>query len=149
MKQGDTFTIEGFYERRTFWQWLRREPKQPQEFIVCKMAELARTRGMFHLAAECDCPQCHDVPIVEGKTFTIQNIHEAVTIARSWAKNPYPIDKRLLAAIKVVADNAGEKRYAFNYVNHALELIGDYTGEDENVINAHGLLCNAKAELER
>jgi len=31
---GDKFTIAGRYKRRSFLQWLRREPKQLQEYIV-------------------------------------------------------------------------------------------------------------------
>lgn len=37
---------------------------------------------------------------------------------------------------------------ALNYVIHAEELIGNYTGNDRDVINAHGLIGNARAELE-
>lgn len=30
VKIGDTFTVAGLYERRTFWQWLKRKPKKLQ-----------------------------------------------------------------------------------------------------------------------
>jgi hypothetical protein len=34
IKKGDVFTIAGRYTRRTFWQWLMREPRELQRFVV-------------------------------------------------------------------------------------------------------------------
>jgi hypothetical protein len=34
MRIGDTYTIAGVYERRTFWQWLWRAPRQLHIFTL-------------------------------------------------------------------------------------------------------------------
>lgn len=34
LKIGDTITIGSQYKRRTFWQWLRNEPKALQEYKI-------------------------------------------------------------------------------------------------------------------
>jgi hypothetical protein len=34
MQVGDTYTVAGVYTRRTFWQWLRRAPRQLLLFTV-------------------------------------------------------------------------------------------------------------------
>ena len=34
LKKGDTFTIQGAYRRRSFWQWVARQPRQLQVFQV-------------------------------------------------------------------------------------------------------------------
>ena len=31
---GDRFTSEGFYQRRTLWQWLTRQPRQLQQYVI-------------------------------------------------------------------------------------------------------------------
>lgn len=33
-KEGDLFTIPGYYKRRTFWQWITRKPKELRMFRV-------------------------------------------------------------------------------------------------------------------
>lgn len=34
LKIGETFTIDGIYKRRTFWEWLKRKPKKLQKLKV-------------------------------------------------------------------------------------------------------------------
>ncbi len=34
MKLGDTFRIENDYKRRTFWQWLTRQPRELQTWQI-------------------------------------------------------------------------------------------------------------------
>ena len=34
MKIGDKFIVSGMYKRRSFWQWIRNEPKKLQQFVV-------------------------------------------------------------------------------------------------------------------
>lgn len=34
LQVGDTFTVAGAYRRRTFWQWLTRQPKQLQTYTL-------------------------------------------------------------------------------------------------------------------
>lgn len=45
LKVGDTYTIAGVYRRRTFWQWLTRQPRTLQVFhvtaIITSDAEVA------------------------------------------------------------------------------------------------------------
>jgi hypothetical protein len=31
---GDTFTINGFYKKRSFWEWLTKKPKRLQNYVV-------------------------------------------------------------------------------------------------------------------
>lgn len=31
---GDTFTIEGEFKRRSFWEWLRKKPRVLQMFVI-------------------------------------------------------------------------------------------------------------------
>ena len=38
-KLGDKFTIQGKYKRRTLLQWLRREPKELQEFVITHVCD--------------------------------------------------------------------------------------------------------------
>lgn len=33
-KIGDTVTFEGTFERRTFWQWLTRQPRKLQQYKI-------------------------------------------------------------------------------------------------------------------
>lgn len=39
MNIGDTFTIANRYKRRAFWQWLRNEPKELQQYKVVAINE--------------------------------------------------------------------------------------------------------------
>lgn len=38
---------------------------------------------------------------------------------------------------------------SLNYLEHAIELFGGYTGDDRDMINGYGLLENARASLQR
>lgn len=58
----------------------------------------------------------------------------------------YPTPPQADTPIKGAGDLSNQR--ALNYVIHAQELIGNYTGNDRDVINAHGLIGNARAELE-
>lgn len=35
-KAGDVYTIQGYYKKRTLWQWLKRQPKELQRWIILK-----------------------------------------------------------------------------------------------------------------
>ncbi len=41
MQQGDTFTIEGQYARRTLWQWLTLRPRRLQVFTITASIDLS------------------------------------------------------------------------------------------------------------
>lgn len=48
LNKGDVITLPGQYKRRTFWQWLKREPRQIQQFVITEtcggMSEYEPTR---------------------------------------------------------------------------------------------------------
>lgn len=37
LQPGETFTVQGIYARRTFWQWLTRAPRQLQVYTVTEV----------------------------------------------------------------------------------------------------------------
>jgi len=39
IKEGDIITLGGQYQKRTFWQWITRQPKQPTQFRAGLPAE--------------------------------------------------------------------------------------------------------------
>lgn len=38
MLVGDRFTMAGSYKRRSLWQWLRKEPKKLQPYVVKRVS---------------------------------------------------------------------------------------------------------------
>ena len=53
LEVGDVFTVEGDYQRRTFWQWLTREPRVLQTYqvtdIVIAGIDAAIERDLFRV----------------------------------------------------------------------------------------------------
>lgn len=47
LEMGDTFTICGKFKRRTFWQWLTRQPKQLEVFSVSSFSGSDHTRDGY------------------------------------------------------------------------------------------------------
>lgn len=107
---GDILTMDGQYKRRTFWQWLRNEPRELQRFVVKATGSSCSEYTPYDLSPEGQADiKANTIPVCkQGEGECIQT---GKGVGKQEPEEPHWLFKQYFNADGSVIDREQKPRY--------------------------------------